>query len=141
MEKNDKIPGGNPFRVPDNYFDEVKREIISATSGGVSQEKKKGIYASLRPYIAIAASVAVLALLGYTGFMTFSHREQETLMLNGVQLESFREAIVYETDISLLEEKAASLDFSVTKPHVDNQDIIDYLVNDNIDINEIYEQL
>jgi hypothetical protein len=31
MKNIDKIPEGNPFKVPNNYFEEVNRKIISST--------------------------------------------------------------------------------------------------------------
>jgi hypothetical protein len=141
MKKNNKIPAGNPFKVPENYFAEVTGKIISSTSGEEIRKEKIGVYVRLRPYIAVAASVAVLALMSYTGLMIFNHNEKEALSLSGIRTEEFREAIVNEIDITTLEEKAASLDIPEVKVQVNNQDIIDYLVNDNIEINDIYEEL
>ena len=33
MKKLNDIDKKNPFKVPDNYFEDVNRKIISATSG------------------------------------------------------------------------------------------------------------
>ncbi len=33
MKPTENIPGKNPFKVPENYFEEVNRKIISATAG------------------------------------------------------------------------------------------------------------
>jgi hypothetical protein len=63
MKKFDDISDKNPFRVPEKYFEEVNRKIISATSGYTREIKKRGFYARFRPYLLIAASVKVLLFL------------------------------------------------------------------------------
>ena len=68
MKELKEIQNKNPFKVPENYFEEVNRKIISETAGFDSKEEKKGFYIKLRPYLAVAASVAGLILLSYTAF-------------------------------------------------------------------------
>ena len=58
-ELNDK-PDKNPFKVPDNYFEEVNRKIISVTSGFEQEVKVISTYNRFRTYLLIAASVAGL---------------------------------------------------------------------------------
>ena len=140
MKTNFEIPDRNPFKIPDNYFEEVNRKIITVTTGDGLQEKPRKVGMLLRQYLAIAASVAVLALLSYTGIKLFSPRG-ESLSLNGIPSETYSEELVNDIDLIVLEEKAVSLEIPEEGPRVDNQDIIDYLIKENIDINDIYEQL
>ena len=140
MKPNDKIPEGNPFKVPENYFKEVNKKIISSTAGNDLHETHKSFRISLRQYLAIAASVAVLALLTYTGSMLFSPGH-ESLSLNNIQSETYPEELVNDIDLIVLEENAVSLDIPEESANLDNQDIVDYLIKENIDINDIYEQL
>jgi len=140
MKTNNKIPEGNPFKVPENYFEEVNRKIISASTGGSLPEKHRSARMPLRQYLAIAASVAVLALLSYTGIKLFP-RHGESLSLKRIPSEMYSEELVNDIDLIVLEEKAISFDIPEEGQHVANQDIIDYLINENIDINDIYEQL
>ena len=44
MQKLNEIPDKNPFKVPENYFEEVNRKIISATTGDNQYVKKVGFY-------------------------------------------------------------------------------------------------
>ena len=44
MKKPEKIPEKNPFRVPEGYFEEVNKKIISATI-----EKSHGVRRSVIP--------------------------------------------------------------------------------------------
>ena len=66
MQKLNEIPDKNPFKVPENYFEEVNRKIISATSGQEQEVKKIGLYNRFRPSFLIAASVTGFILLSYT---------------------------------------------------------------------------
>lgn len=140
MKTNYKIPDRNPFKVPENYFEQVNRKIISETAGDGLQEKHRSVRMTLRQYLAVAASVAVLALLSYTGIKLFSPRG-ESLSLNFIPSETYSEELVNDIDLIVLEEKAVKLEIPEERPGVDNQDIIDYLIKENIDINDIYEQL
>jgi hypothetical protein len=140
MKTKDKIPGGNPFKVPDNYFEEVNRRIISAATGELQEKKMRTLRMPMRQYIAIAASVAVLALLSYTGIKLFSPR-RESLTLNNIPTEVYSDEILNNIDLVVLEENTAASGIPEEGLHVDDQDIIDYLVRENIDINDIYEKL
>jgi hypothetical protein len=140
MKPNDKIPEGNPFKLPENYFKEVNKKIISATAGNDMHDTHKSFRISLRQFLAIAASVAVLALLTYTGSVLFSPGH-ESLSLNDNPSETYPEELVNDIDLIVLEENAVSLDIPEGRSGMNNQDIVDYLVQEDIDINDIYEQL
>ncbi len=139
MGNSDKIPQGNPFKVPENYFEELNSRIISSTSE--NQDKKKpGLYMRLRPFLAIAASVAFLAILSYAGTKLFSHHN-EAVSLSGIPVEEYPETILNEIDLLTLEENAVVSGIQGLESSLDKKDIVDYLMLENIDINEIQEQL
>jgi hypothetical protein len=140
MKNSDKIPEGNPFKVPENYFEEMNSRIISSTVENQDGNKKQGFYVMLRPFLAIAASVAVLAILSYTGIKLFSPRN-ESLSLSRIPVEEYSETILNEIDLLTLEENAVMTGMPGLGPIIDKKDIIDYLLLENIDINEIQEQL
>jgi len=140
MKNSDKIPEGNPFKVPENYFEELNRRIIASTVENQGGKKKPGLYIRLRPFLAIAASVAVLAILSYTGIKMFSLRN-ESLSLSTIPEEEYSEALLNEIDILTLEENAFLTGVPDLSPQIEKKDIIDYLLFENIDINEIQEQI
>ena len=140
MKESDKISHSNPFKVPENYFEEVNRKIISATTGYTSEAEKPSLYRKLRPYLAIAASLAILVIVSYTTVQFFKH-DRKIVSLSEINLEEVSETWINDIDILTLEEDAASLVLFENGPGVDKKDIIDYLIRENIDINEIYEQL
>jgi hypothetical protein len=140
MKNSEKIPEGNPFRVPDNYFKELNGRIISSTIENQDGKKKQGLYVRLRPFLAVAASVAVLAILSYTGIRLFSPHN-ESVSLTEIPVEEYSETILNEIDLLTLEENAVLTGIPNLAPNTDKKDIIDYLILENVDINEIQEQL
>ncbi len=140
MKTSDKIPQGNPFKVPEKYFEELNGRIIASTVEYQDKKKKPGLYVRLRPFLAIAASVSVLALLTYTGMKLFSPRN-ETALLSGIPVEEYPETILNEIDILTLEGNLVLTELPYMEPGINKKDIIDYLLLENIDINEIQEQL
>ena len=140
MKELNDISKKNPFLVPENYFEEVNRRIISSTVENHSEVKERSIYYRLRPYLAIAASIAILALLGYTAIY-FLKPDRTTKGIPEITLNEFSENYLNDIDNLTLEENAGSFEQNVASINLNSKDIIDYLVLDNIDINVIYEQL
>ena len=139
MKELNDIPGKNPFKVPDNYFEEVNRKIISATSDIDKEVLKVGIFNRFRTSLLIAASVAGLILISYTTIKLLTParvNSQVSAVLHEISPDSY----LNDIDLTLLEENA-SLVLSEELPDVSNKDIIDYLLNENVEINDIYAQL
>lgn len=134
------IPDKNPFKVPDNYFDEVNRKIISLTAGDKSQIRKAGIFIRLRPYIFAAAAV--------TGFVILSYFAARFIITGktGTGSEEFYaagsdERFINYIDIFTLEENAVAIEFPEEPAGIRNSDIIDYLMLENFEMDDIYEIL
>jgi len=140
MQKLNKIPDKNPFKVPENYFEEVNRKIISATTGYTSEVRKTGLYVRLRPFFAIAASVAGFVLLTYIT-VQLSAPDRTNSQLSEELSEENSELYMNDIDIISLEENATSLVLAKEGTDINKTDIIDYLLLENIEINDIYERL
>jgi len=140
MKKTDNIQEDNPFKVPEKYFEELNRKILSSTVEKQASIKKPGLHLKLRSFLAIAASVSLLAILGYAGIKLFSSRN-EALSLSSIPVEDYAETILNEIDILTLEENALLFEAYREEPQTEKKDIIDYLLLENIDINEIQDQL
>jgi hypothetical protein len=138
MKEFKEISKKNPFKVPENYFDEVNRKIISSVAFANSKRKEKSLYQKLRPYIAVAASVAVLMVLSYTAIHLLSSRKDKSVF-SEITISEFSDNYLNDIDILTLEESAGSLETNVARIDINTKDIIDYLVLENIDINDIYE--
>jgi len=140
MQKLNEILDKNPFKVPENYFEDVNRKIVSATSGYNQEVKKTGLYNRFRPYFLIAASVTGFILLGYTAVELLTP-DRINSKVSEVIYEEYPESYINDIDILSLEENAASISLSEEGPDVNKKDIIDYLLLENIEISDIYEQL
>ncbi len=138
-ELNDK-PDKNPFKVPDNYFEEVNRKIISVTSGFEQEVKVISTYYRFRTYLLIAASVAVFILISFAAIKLLTPGKSNS-QVSEVLYDVNPDSCLNEIDISTLEEKASTVVLSEEGPEVSKKDIIDYLMLENIEINDIYEHL
>jgi hypothetical protein len=140
MKKLNDIPGKNPFKVPDNYFEEVNRKIISVTSGIDQKVRKVSVYNRFRTNLLIAASVAGLILISYTAIKLLTPDKRNS-QVSEVLHEINPDLYINDIDISSLEEDASYLVLSDEVPDVSKKDIIDYLLLNNVELNDIYEQL
>jgi hypothetical protein len=136
MKQQDEIK--NPFRVPENYFDEVNRKILSATSGSI---EKPGVspFSSFRPLLAAAAALAALIVIGFLAVKLLSPSPgyQEVSEILNPETEYYFNDI----DLQSLEESAALTGILEESPEFTSNEIIDYLLYENIQITEIYDQL
>jgi hypothetical protein len=140
MKKSEYIPDKNPFKVPENYFEEVNRKIISATTDADNVPIKVNMFRRFRTSLLVAASVAGLIFLSYTAIKlltTSGENSKVSETLNNLSPDSY----INEIDLSALEENASSLILDEQGPDVNKKDIIDYLLRENVDLNDIYAQL
>jgi hypothetical protein len=140
MKPIDKIPKNNPFRVPEGYFDDVQQRILSATESVNREKPKTKALHRLRPYLMAAASIAGLVLLSYTLFIMIRPDRGNTGKQDILAEESLSQ-YVYDLDVYPLEENDNQSIAKQRIPDINKNDIIDYLILNNIDINDIYQQL
>jgi hypothetical protein len=137
MKKLKSISDKNPFKVPENYFEEVNRKIISATAGYEHKMKKTGIYTRFRPYFLAAASVTLFIIIGYSAVMLSTHNRMYHKEAK-VPYEEYSDIYLNEIDIHSIEENAEAEILSIELPEVSKTEIINYLLLENIEINDIY---
>lgn len=142
MKTLNEIPGKSPFRVPDNYFDDVNRRIIDSTIGeGAIEEKspdKRSLYIRFRPYLLAAASIAAFVVISYTGAKIIFPTAKNT-GIAAISIDELSASAFNDIDITTLEENAAQKTFSDEMPQLSKPELIDYLLSENIDVNDIYE--
>ncbi|MBK7626474.1 MAG: hypothetical protein IPJ16_04625 [Bacteroidales bacterium] len=140
MKKLNDIPGKSPFKVPENYFEEVNRKILTDTSDKIQVIKNGGLLIRFRPYLAIAASIAGFIIITYTAVNLLTAKKQ-ILNISEIVSEGSPELYINDIDLYSLEENAALSSTSEMESGISNEEIIDYLISENIDINDIFEQL
>lgn len=140
MKNLNEITNKSPFKVPENYFEEANRRIISATSGNTQESIKIGLFNRFRPYLLIAASVTGIVLISYSAIRLLGH-DKTKVQLSELLNKEYSQSYINDIDMLTLEENASSLALDDVVPDLSSTDIIDYLLMENIEINDIYEQL
>jgi hypothetical protein len=140
MKKLKKIETKNPFKVPENYFEEANIKILSATTGYSKEVKKTVVLNRFRPFLLIAASVTGFIILSYSAIKLLGPYKATNQLSDAISIE-YSQPYLNDFDIITLEETASSLNLEAVGPDVSSKDIIDYLLMENIEINDIYEQL
>jgi hypothetical protein len=138
MKEFENISGKNPFKVPEKYFEDINRKIISSTVESTPDIRKKGLLRRLRPYLLAAASVAGFIIITYSTARLISSGRHKT---PEVYAENMAEPYLIDIDIISLEDKLNSPEISDDMSGVRESDIIDYLMLENIEIDDIFEQL
>jgi hypothetical protein len=140
MQKLNEKPDKNPFKVPENYFEEFNRRIINSTSDVPVGVKKIGLYDRFKLYLLLAASVTILIFLSFAAIKLL-RPENTQMQLSEVINSEYSESVISELDLSTLEENAAALVMTEEAPIISKDVIIDCLLQENIDISDIYERL
>jgi hypothetical protein len=134
-----KIKKENPFRVPDNYFDDFPARLQMKIEAGkeVVPVPENRIIQLLKPAISLAASFALIFLLVYWPLKTFlpGHiAENSTIEVesydNENQYLTLLESIDENSFYVLLNEPSATVEFS-------DDELMNY-INANISEYEIY---
>ncbi len=166
MKLNDEIKKNNPFRVPEGYFETLTERTMSAISGSMEEEKGNGAAETpvrrmnLRPFLALAAAVAGFALLAtftvrlVSGgmergadelngslFADLEAEQFEIYMLENELMEVVTEELTPETGVTGSEGTATSSDLQQAEEEISSDAIIDYLLMEDVDLNDIYELL
>lgn len=138
MKNIENIPGKNPFKVPENYFEEVNRRIISATAGGDEKPVRHSLYRRMRPYILAAAAFTGFVIISYFTARVFitGEKDSETALAETISVSYFNDIDIYS-----IEESAMELELSDGLSGIKKSEIIDYLMLEDIKTEDIIEIL
>lgn len=154
MTKNDNITSKleqiskeNPFKTPDNYFDNFAIRMAEKISQTEAAKVRKPLFEWARPQMAFALTLAGFAILVVFGIRFYQNNN------NSISSQELAEAMEYsivsemdETEIinqldAANNQHALSKD-SITKIKEDNSKLlIDYLSSEDIDVNTIIDAL
>jgi hypothetical protein len=142
MKKLNETEKRDHFKVPENYFRDVNRKIISSTSGYLtpSSTGKNLLYHRIKPYFSKVAVVVVFLLLGYTALKILTP-VRAPMDISEITLQLFSDSYFDDIDLTTLEGIVGQPLLTVVLNDISKSEIIDYLLLENIDISEIYEQL
>jgi len=133
----------NPFRVPDNYFDNLPEKIqvnIHARENAVSKPITR-IIDYIKPHLALAAAILGFALIGYTGFRYLINKNSDSQIRNR-EIAEYIDFYSNDVDNTLIMELLEEQEQQSIETDEDlSEEIINYLLNENIDIYTIANQL
>lgn len=146
MKLNEEIRNKNPFKVPEGYFDTLTERAMSAVKSGPKEEEKTEARTvrkiSLRPFLSLAAAMLAVAVIS-TVMVRLVGGSNKTL-LAGTDSEIYAGLYAEEIDMYMIENEWSlneALQHPVEDSGLSSEAIIDYLILENVDINEIYELL
>lgn len=133
-----KIKKENPFRVPENYFDDFSSRLqvkLEAEKGGTTKNQSR-IIQFLKPAIGLAAGFALIFSLAYWPLKTFTPNQQA----NNVQV-AFESDMFYASLVEGMDENSfyAMLDNPNGNVQFTDDDLAVF-VNTNSSEYEIYSE-
>jgi hypothetical protein len=144
MKLNEEIKKNNPFKVPDGYFESLTEKTMSAIRASegdeVKREEKAVRRLNPRPYLALAAAIVGFAVM--TTVMIRLVTDGKDQMKQGVSDEFYADLAVESIDTYLIENElnlTETYDLNTSSDTIPSEAIIDYLIMENIDLNDIYE--
>lgn len=133
-ENSDNLNKKNPFRVPENYFDNFSERLFEKIEKHEVVKEKSFSWIVFKSQFAMAASIIGFALLAYGAYYLISDK---TPISNTI-------ATIHDTtdaEYSFVNEDyiIEALSSSTIKPIIEGDDIISYLVENDVDENLIAE--
>ena len=145
MKPDEEIKKSNPFKVPDGYFESLTERTMSAIKSEQEKKTHEGKPArrlGIRSLLAIAAAVAVIAVLTtVTVRLVTGGRDARQL---GEDNGLYADLAIEEIDTYMIESEWNDTeipDITKVEKAISADAIIDYLMTENIDLNDIYELL
>lgn len=140
MKPLSKNKNSNPFKVPENYFEELNEKIIARSFDSKTVEKSwRSI--SLKPFISLAAVIAGAALITIAIISTLPSEEKQRTTLAEAASE-YADLEYNNIDILMIETALAEISLSEENQEVISDDeIIEYLLSGQVEISLLYEHL
>jgi len=128
MSELEKYSKANPFKVPENYFDNFEEEIMKKIEPDEDQENRWKIK-SIKPFLAIAAGFLIIMSMWFLLLSKFEKHDDLSVQTNSTQesIIGFFESVDSEELINIL-----------TSEEYMNQD---YALNPEDDFEFILEQV
>ena len=134
-----KIKKENPFRVPENYFEDFSARLqikLEAEKGGTSKNQSR-IIQFLKPAIGLAAGFALIFMLAYWPLTTFTPNEQA----KNISTETDESEMFFASLVEGMDENSfyAMLDEPTVSVQLTDDDLANY-VKTNSSEYEIYSE-
>ncbi len=133
MTGNKLNKDSQPFRVPENYFSETGEKLLVTLTEKQPESRSAGIKRLLKPALMLAAAMIAFAIISYS-VLKILFPDDNTL------IEQDYTELLYEIDEAELINEL-STDYNEDEHQPDPDDIIEYLVDQDIEDLQIIELL
>jgi hypothetical protein len=130
----------NPFRTPDQYFEDLTPRMVQAVSETPVKEKVGILESFLRPqFLAAAFSIAVIVVVAFYSFNSNSVNLDQQFAELARDLQYEQLAMLEEVDpIDLIESDLVSLEFASMN---NDDDITDYLLENDVKLSTLVDEI
>ena len=135
-----KIKKDSPFRVPEGYFDNFADRLNGKIQQEKRPERKGKIHLFGRPYLAIAASFVGFLIITATVFKVVKTKHVSTGLTNEEIIAYIKEDIYDYDEATIIENLKPENSVAPTKTELKDDEIIEYLKNDDVDASTITDE-
>jgi len=142
LKKLESLKRPNLYKVPDNYFETLVPNLQDRIN--LNEVKKRSFFAIFKqkPVLAYSTLVASVVFIVFVGFKTIlpaiNNHSDKAMKTDDIALFLDNQAFSIDDETFA---NSIETDKSVIKHHVEQNDTIKYLLDNNIDPNEILNEL
>ncbi len=125
----------NPFKIPEGYFEDFTFKLMQNIENESQNTNKITFWHSWKYKVAVAASIAILAVFSFNLYHFIGKQKSENQNIALVADTN------NETELSFVDENHIIdvITNSTNEQKIEGDDIINFLVDDNVDENAIAE--
>ncbi len=125
-----------PFKVPEDYFENFSVRLSDRIHEKKSPEFFGRVIPVLKPYFAIA-TITIIILVA-TRIFIFQPDKTEMKSLKGYEITAnIEDNIYYYSEEAIIEAVYSSVESSAPGEDLTNEEIIEYLINEDISLSDI----
>lgn len=125
----------NPFKVPANYFENFSIRLSDRLREKVSPRTEKKLMPALKPLFAVVSVAAILIITGI--LLLHSGRNTRRPLTAGEITANVESNIYYYDEETIIDVLYPSAELSEGDINLTEEELIEYLINDDITINDI----
>ena len=110
----------NPFKVPENYFEDFEKRMTEKLEDQPAEDKGKvvSIFSAVKPWVAMAAGFLLIAVIYYQAPRLFDQHpdEQESMVVEESAEDAFINSLAFMVDEDEINELILSEDSTLVLP-------------------------